>query len=147
MTKPNPGLPHMEWNTDKDEFEKSKPNPSPTIKVNVRLIKESYEKLTGNGIKFSFLKDVSVTTITDSGCQTSTCGKFILSKLGLSSECLIPTKHLIVGVTDDKLDIIGVLPVEIELKGNISNRTNVFIFPKQPSSNWQYFTQNSLKCQ
>jgi len=58
----------------------------------------------------------TVCAVTDTGCQTTTCGAEILDILNIDRNHLIPTSHGILGITDTRLNIIGSIFAQIQLK-------------------------------
>ena len=88
----------MEWNKQKDQFEKSLPTPSPTISVKVSMLKEVHAKC-GINCKGEFSAE-AVDAVTDTGAQTTSAGVGILKDLGINENMLVPTRHKIVGITD-----------------------------------------------
>ena len=58
----------------------------------------------------------TVCAVTDTGCQTTTCGAEILDILNIDRNHLIPISHVILGITDARLNIIGSIFAQIQLK-------------------------------
>ena len=94
----------MEWNNGTEQFENERPKPSPRINVHVELIREEYERL---GVACNGTISGTVSAITDTGCQTTTCGTEILKALNIPETDLLKTRHGIIGITDNALDILG----------------------------------------
>ena len=69
---------------------------------------------------------IDVTAFTDTCAQTCVSDPTILHRLGLSDADLIPTKHKIISVTEDPLDVQGVLFVEITAN-NLSTCQTLYI--------------------
>ena len=110
----------MEWNHDANKFERRLPRPSPTIAVEVSVLKEVHQRC---GIKCgATYPTVSIQAVTDTGCQTTTAGIDILKMLNVSKDALIPTKHKIVGITEKSLDILGVLMLSLDHKGRTAKQ-------------------------
>ena len=114
------GLPHMEWDTATNKFEKKFPAPSPAVDVKLKILRDVHEKY-GFRLKKN-LKRTVIDAIADTGCQTTTSGIDILKKLNISERSLVPTVHRIVGITDTRLTIVGSLFVSIEHNGRFTNQ-------------------------
>ena len=110
----------MEWSEVNGNFIQSKPNPSPTIPVEIRFIpKENKQKNT----KKQVLRKVKrMMAITDTGCQTCMAGEQLLSMLKLRRNDLIPTRVTMVGVTQHSLKLLGAIQVKIKFMGQSSNQ-------------------------
>ena len=105
----------MEWNAKNDEFEKCLPIPSPMMKVKVSLLSDVHKKFGVNCTDGPTMKEIS--SIVDTGCQTTTSGIGLLEALRMSENMLVPTKHRIVGITDTSLEIIGSVFIQIQYNG------------------------------
>ena len=114
------GLPHMEWDTNKDKFEKKFPAPSPVVNAKITVLRDVHVKY-GFRLKKN-LKSRILDAVADTGCQTTTSGIDILEKLNISQRSLVPTTHRIVGITDTRLTIIGSLFLNIEYNGRSSKQ-------------------------
>ena len=102
----------MEFDKEKEQFEKSIPTPSPKISVKVSLLKEVHAKC-GINCKGEFSAE-AVDAITDTGAQTTSAGVGILKDLGINENMLVPTRHKIVGITDTPLEGIGAVFAKIQ---------------------------------
>ena len=109
----------MEWNDGSEQFEHERPKPSPRINVHVELVREEHERLGGDcdgavsGI---------ASAITDTGCQTTTAGTEILKILNISESNLLKTRHGIVGITKNALEILGTFLAKITFKDKYCNQ-------------------------
>ena len=108
-------VPHIDW--DGEKFCKSSPPPLPRLEVHISPLIECHSK---------FLKvDIGITPITvvtraftDTCAQTCVAGKGFLMQVKMTKDMLIPTSHKIKGVTDQHLQILGLLLVEICFKSS-----------------------------
>ena len=75
----------MEWNHEKQKFEKKKPLPPPIVSVHVKLMVDTHKEF-GIHCKPGVAKEVDA--VADTGCQTSTCGEDILEMLGIPERYL-----------------------------------------------------------
>lgn len=110
----------MEWDTNKDKFEKKFPAPSPVVNAKITVLRDVHVKY-GFRLKKN-LKSRILDAVADTGCQTTTSGIDILEKLNISQRSLVPTTHRIVGITDTRLTIIGSLFLNIEYNGRSSKQ-------------------------
>ena len=95
-------LSHMEWNEVTDRFEKVSPKASPLVEVEASLMSDVHQEF-GVSCKPTF-PTITINAIADTGCQTTTAGVNILKKLNISRDMLIPTRHKIVGITENSLE-------------------------------------------
>jgi len=110
----------MEWSNDTNKFERSLPRPSPVIDVEASVLTDVHQKY---GVKCNAIyPTVSIQAVTDTGCQTTTAGVGILKMLNMTKEDLIPTKHKIIGITENSLNIIGVLMLTLEHRGRTAKQ-------------------------
>ena len=128
----------MEWNKDTAKFERKVPTAPPMIEVRARLMEEVH---TGYGIKCKSEGIIPIAAVTDTGCQTSTAGMDILKKLGIKERYLIPTCHRIIGITDTRLRIHGVLMLEMEYNHRMS-RQMVYV---SSNSSGLYLSETACK--
>lgn len=118
-------IPHMEWNGT--QFEAQPPLPPPKMTITIEVITDK------NALppQFSFPpgfqpKPVITTTLADSGAQTCSGDLRLLFSLGCTKENLFPTTHGIRGVTDTRLQLLGVLPTRITV--GIYNTNQIMYF-------------------
>ena len=116
----------MEWNSLKGAFEKEKPKPSPSIQVELELMKVEHKRLGSD-----CSKDAKGTmhAITDTGCQTTTSGTEILKVLNIPMSSLLKTRHSIIGITNNSLDILGTVLAKISHNGHCTKQM-IYIFSK-----------------
>ena len=105
----------MEWNDKTRKFERKSPKPPPIINVKVSLMNEVHKDF---GIHCIKKPDKDIEAIADTGCQTTTCGIDTLRKMNIPDQCLIPTNHGIVGITDTRLNILGTLMLKMTYNGS-----------------------------
>jgi len=128
----------MEWNMEMGKFERKTPTAPPMIEVRARLMEEVHE---GYGIKCQGKGQIPVAAVTDTGCQTSTAGIDILKKMGIEERHLIPTCHRIIGITDTRLRILGVLMLEMDYKDR-TTRQMVYV---SSNSSGLYLSETACK--
>ena len=116
----------MEWNSHKGSFEREKPRPSPTIQVGLELMDIEHKRL-GSDCRRNVKGNMCA--VTDTGCQTTTSGTEILKVLGISTSSLLKTRHSIIGITDNSLDILGTVLAKITHKGKCTKQM-IYIFSK-----------------
>ena len=109
----------MEWNNTDHKFEKRLPKPAPCLNVEVSLMTDTHRKF---GVHCEEFPPVNISAIADTGCQTSTSGSDVLSKMKIPERYLIPTRHKIVGITDTPLDILGALMLKISYNERTTNQ-------------------------
>lgn len=116
------GYPHMEW--DGSTFTPTPPSPSPRMDVKVSMMHTAHEKfgMKWKGSRKGAYKPHTVTTLADSGCQTSTAGIDLLEEIGCPITYLIPTTHRIMGITKLSLDLIGSVLLRIEYGGVVTRQ-------------------------
>ena len=116
------GYPHMEW--DGSSFTPTPPSPSPRMDVKVSIMHTAHEKfgMKWKGSRRGAYKPHTVSTLADSGCQTSTAGVDLLEEIGCPITYLIPTTHRIMGITKLSLDLIGSVLLRIEYGGVITRQ-------------------------
>ena len=105
----------MEWNNKTRKFERKSPKPPPIINVKVSLMNEVHKDF---GIHCTQKPDKDIEAIADTGCQTTTCGIDTLREMNIPEQCLIPTNHGIVGITDTRLNILGTLMLKMTYNGS-----------------------------
>ena len=113
------GVPHMEWDAEKEAFERIAPRPPPKMQVKARLMEEVHSKY---GVKCQSNGPMMVSAVTDTGCQTSSAGVNMLRKMGIPERYLIPTCHRIIGITDTNLKILGAVFLEIECNDRVTRQ-------------------------
>ena len=128
----------MEWSMEMGKFERKTPTAPPMIEVRARLMEEVHE---GYGIKCQGKGQIPVAAVTDTGCQTSTAGIDILKKMGIEERHLIPTCHRIIGITDTRLRILGVLMLEMDYKDR-TTRQMVYV---SSNSSGLYLSETACK--
>ena len=105
----------MAWSEEGEKFVKKPPTPSPLLPVKLTLLTDSHKQF---GIYCNQkVLERKLTAVADTGCQTTTAGTDLLEALRIPKQFLIPTRHLIVGITDSHLDIIDALMMNIQHKG------------------------------
>ena len=104
----------MEWDKNNQRFQVQKPHPSPVTRVKISVLQDDHKKIGAN-MKIDTTPR-TVCAVTDTGCQTTTCGAEILDILNIDRNHLIPTSHGILGITDTRLNIIGSIFAQIQLK-------------------------------
>ena len=114
--------PHMEW--DGNTFVPTPPTPPPIINVTATMMPVAHNKL---GIKWTgsrkgLYKPRLVSSLADSGCQTSTAGTDFLEKIGCPVSYLIPTSHQIVGITSSSLNLLGAVMIRFEYGGKVARQ-------------------------
>ena len=110
----------MEWNKNAGKFEQMRPEASPKVRIRVSMMKEVHNKfgITVN----SNTKTRMVDAITDTGCQTTTCGVEMLDLLNIDQNHLVPTNHGMIAICDTSLGVIGSVFAEITLRGKTTRQ-------------------------
>ena len=129
----------MTWNEEEEKFVRKRPSPTPRLPVKLTLLTEAHKDF---GVYCNQkIPERKPTAVADTGCQTTTAGTDLLDAMRIPKRFLIPTSHLIVGITDSHLDIIGALMMNIQNKGR-SSKQMVYI-----SSNAKglYLSEDALK--
>ena len=118
-------IPHMEWSEEYGRFLNSSPRALPQLKVALSVLHSAHQDFNKD-IPVSMLGTItngsSINAYADTGAQTCASGPDILRILNIDEKYLIPTSHKIVGVTQSRMDIMGVLLLEIAAKGRFSNQ-------------------------
>ena len=129
----------MAWSLDEQKFIRKRPTPSPRVNVKLSLLTESHKQF---GVFCNKkVPDKRFTAVADTGCQTTTAGIDLLETLKIPKRFLIPTSHLIVGITDSHLEIIGALMMKIQH----SNRTTNQMVYISSNSKGLYLSEDALK--
>jgi len=110
----------MEWDKNNQRFQVQKPHPSPVTRIKISVLQDVHKKFGAN-MKIDTTPR-TVCAVTDTGCQTTTCGAEILDILNIDRNHLIPTSHGILGITDTRLNIIGSIFAQIQLKNRSTNQ-------------------------
>ena len=133
------GIPHMAWSEEGSKFVRKRPARSPQLPVKLTLMTDVHKDF---GIYCNQrVPERKLTAIADTGCQTTTAGTDLLDAMRIPKRFLIPTSHLIVGITDSHLDIIGALMMDIRSKGR-SSKQMVYI---SSNSKGLYLSEDALK--
>ena len=109
----------MEWDDVNAKFEKKRPKPSPTIKIQIKLMQVEHKRL---GSKCEHAAEGTMFAVTDTGCQTTTSGIEILKVLKIPESSLLKTRHGIIGITDNSLDILGTILANISYNGRCTKQ-------------------------
>ena len=129
----------MAWDVNEEKFIRKRPTPSPKMDVKLSLLTESHKQF---GIFCNRkVPDKKFTAVADTGCQTTTAGIDLLKALRIPKRFLIPTSHLIVGITDSHLDIMGALMMDIRYRGKTTKQM-VYI---SSNSKGLYLSEDALK--
>ena len=106
-TPANKLYPHMEW--DGNTFTPTLPAPSPRLNITATMMPAAHREIGINwtGNRHGLNKSRTVTSLADSGCQTTLAGVEFLETMGCPRSYLIPTNHQIVGITSSSLDLLG----------------------------------------
>ena len=116
----------MEWNGARELFEKERPRPSPTIQVGLELMNVEHRRL---GSVCNRNAKGKMCAVTDTGCQTTTSGTEILEVLDIPVSSLLKTRHSIIGITDNSLDILGTVLTKITYNGRCT-RQMIYVFSR-----------------
>ena len=142
-SKANPtrqkAIPHLDWNGDK--FQKGFPDPPPFLRVSVTPIPEAHTEFGYIFVKTNSFRTHHVIAIADTGVQTCSCGPEIQKALGYPDEYLLPTIHQIRGITEDQLDIRGVMFACIRV-GSREARQAVYV---SENTSGFYLSESALK--
>ena len=133
--------PHLEWIGD--SFCPSAPQPQPVMELRAYIMHDAHATLGVHwkGSRKGPQEGVVVKGLADTGCQTCTAGVDFLETIGCPRSYLIPTRHRIVGITNDNLGIIGALFVRFELNGKVT-RQMVYVSTKVKGL---FLSEGSLK--
>ena len=104
-------VPHLVWNGSK--FQRGSPDPTPTLTVEVTLVPEAHAEFGYTAMEANSLRTHRMTAIADTGAQTCSSGPEIQRILKCPDKQLIPTSHRIKGITDNPLNIKGVIFAKI----------------------------------
>ena len=107
-------VPHIEW--DGEKFCKAAPPPLPMLEVSIVPLITFHAKFTNSEINVVPVT-VKAKAFTDTCAQTCVAGRDLMVKFRLNKGMLIETSHQIKGVTNEALNILGILLVEISFKG------------------------------
>ena len=106
--------PHLQW--IKGQFQQKQPPPAPMMQI-LAMVMHSVHAIHGRhwrGSRNGIFESRKIEALGDTGCQTCTAGENFLERINCPHEYLIPTRHRIVGITDDSLGIIGAVFVRID---------------------------------
>ena len=129
-------IPNIEWNGK--EFVKRSPHPLPKLQLNLQPMLELHAEVATIPPKKNVRRSIDITAFTDTCAQTCIAGVEVLQKLNFKEENLIPSSHIIKGVTGKQVDIMGVLLAVMFYNGKSShaaiyvckNISGFFISPK-----------------
>ena len=129
-------IPNIEWNGK--EFVKRSPHPLPKLQLNLQPMLELHAEVATIPPKKNVRRSIDITAFTDTCAQTCIAGVEVLQKLNFKEENLIPSSHIIKGVTGKQVDIMGVLLAVMSYSGKSShaaiyvckNISGFFISPK-----------------
>ena len=107
------------------------------ITINARLMNEIHAKY---GTVCENNSEFEITAVADTGCQTTSAGLDDILKMGFSRECLIPTCHGIIGITDNRLKIVGGLFLEL----SYNNKTTRQMVHVSMNSRGFYLSERAL---
>ena len=107
------------------------------ITINARLMNEIHTKY---GTVCENNSEFEITAVADTGCQTTSAGLDDILKMGFSRECLIPTCHGIIGITDNRLKIVGGLFLEM----SYNNKTTRQMVHVSMNSSGFYLSERAL---
>ena len=122
LTEP---YPHLQWQRSVHMFKPQTPAPITKLMVKVSLLEDSHKELTGTRLREARVwapDNVSIEATADTGCQTCTAGKDVITALGCTPDHLVRTRHRIVGITDTSLKVLGALMLSIEFKGRTTRQ-------------------------
>ena len=121
--------PHLEWIDG--SFQAQKPASSPMVKLNVSLMHDAHRSFGKHlkGSRKGAYGSTEIDALADTGCQTCTAGEEFLDMLNCPRDYILPTRHKIVGITNDQLGIIGAVFLRMELRGR-TTRQIVYISQK-----------------
>ena len=93
--------------------------------MHVQLLHDEYNRYLNNDEKsYNKVNDgVSIITYTDTCAQTCVSDTSILDRIGIRAGGLSPTKHKIISVTEDPLNIKGVALVKISVNNRSTYQT------------------------
>ena len=131
--------PHLEW--DGKQFQVNSPEAPPSITVEVTMVPEAHAKF-GRQLRNPVSQvNHHILAIADTGAQTCSCGPEIQELLGYPDGYLIPTTHRIRGITENQLQIKGVLFLRIKV-GKKETRQAVYV---SKNTSGFYLSQTALK--
>ena len=118
----NKRYPHMEW--DGHTFTPTLPAPPPRLDVTATMMPSAHGKLgvKWTGSRHGLHKSHTVTSLADSGCQTTTAGVDFLESIGCPQSYLIPTSHQIIGITSSSLDLLGAVMIRFDHNGKTARQ-------------------------
>lgn len=123
LTKPK-AVPHLIWN--KSKFRRGTPDPAPTLMVEITLIPEAHAEFGHISIGQAGLHTHRIEAIADTGAQTCSSGPEIQKILKCPDKCLVPTSHRIRGITDNLLNIKGVIFAKVRV-GSRETRQIIYV--------------------
>ena len=106
-------VPHIEW--DGTKFTKATPPPLPTLEVMITPLATYHAMFMQREIEITPLT-IKARAFTDTCAQTCVAGRGLMLKFKLKEDMLIQTSHQIKGVTNQSLNILGILLVELSFK-------------------------------
>ena len=118
----NKRYPHMEW--DGHTFTPTLPAPPPVLDVTATMMPSAHGKLgvKWTGSRHGLHKSHTVTSLADSGCQTTTAGVDFLESIGCPQSYLIPTSHQIIGITSSSLHLLGAVMIRFDHNGKTARQ-------------------------
>ena len=132
---------NLAWHLNRQPIYTWKLEPLPFIDVKVTLNATAYRKLVQSTKKDLEPRTVQVTTVADTGAQTSKAGEDILMKLGHSHNSLLYTTHCLCAVNDSSLPIKWALITPISHGSETCSET-IYICLKVKSL---YISQTAFK--
>ena len=132
---------HLQWKDG--AFMPTSPDPPPRLHTTASIMHNAHKKLglTWKGSRKGAFDDHTLEAIADTGCQTCTAGKDILSKLCCPDNFMIPTSHKIVGITSASLGIVGAVMLRITINGR-TTRQMVYVSDRVQGL---YLSERALK--
>ena len=132
-------VPHLEW--DGKQFQRNPPEPPPVVTVEITMLPRTHAAY-GHAPKDA-ISDSShhILAFADTGAQTCSSGPEIQRLLGYPDGYLVPTNHRIRGITDNRLEVKGVLFLVIKVG---SRETRQAVYVSENTSGF-YLSQTALK--
>ena len=119
----HPAMAHMEWNERLERMERCRPNPPPFLNVEVQLSEKCYRQILGRETRRRESVPIKLSSIADSGCQTTLAGVELLKYLDIDPKSdLFKTKHKIRGITETSVEIEGALMLDVMYNGRTSTQ-------------------------
>ena len=136
-----PSIPHIIWNGDR--FQEQHPEKPPLLPVKVSILHKAHSKMhkwwtSKASVKYT---EKEIMSLADTGAQTCTSGKEILTALNCPKNYLIKTRHRIKGITDSRLHILGALMLRMNAGGR---ETKQIVYVCDNAKGF-YISQTALK--